>query len=86
MEAGEAHLNQVFGEEPREAAALARRGAVEAWLQNYCSAARKLSRLADKDPTCLDFLLTLIPVNQRKHVAQVNQYRFHTIFDHLCKA
>uniref|UniRef100_A0A3Q1CL76 Tetratricopeptide repeat domain 34 n=1 Tax=Amphiprion ocellaris TaxID=80972 RepID=A0A3Q1CL76_AMPOC len=69
MAAG-AHLCQVFGQEPRDAAPQARVGVVEAWRQNYRSAARRLSKLTEKDPSSLDFLLALIPFNQRKCMAQ----------------
>ncbi|KAL6119862.1 ttc34 [Pungitius sinensis] len=68
-EAG-AHLFQVFGQEPRDAVAQARVGVVEAWQQNYGSAARRLSKLTDKDSSSLLFLLALIPIDQRKRVAQ----------------
>lgn len=67
-----AHLCQVFGQEPRDAVAQARLGVVEAWQQNYLSAARRLSKLTEKDASCLDFLLALIPFNQRKSMAQVS--------------
>lgn len=67
-----AHLCQVFGQEPRDAAAQARVGVVEALNQNYCSAARRLSKVAEKDSSSLDFLLTLIPISQRKAMAQVS--------------
>ncbi|XP_044207984.1 uncharacterized protein ttc34 [Thunnus albacares] len=70
LKAAGAHLSQVFGQEPRDAVAQARLGVVEAWQQNYCSAARRLSKLTEKDPSSLDFLLDLIPFNQRKHMAQ----------------
>ncbi|XP_028265243.1 uncharacterized protein ttc34 [Parambassis ranga] len=65
-----AHLCQVFGQEPRDAVAQARVGVVEAWQQNYRSAVRRLSKLTEKDSSCLDFLLALIPFNQRKSMAQ----------------
>ncbi|CAK6951232.1 uncharacterized protein ttc34 [Scomber scombrus] len=65
-----AHLSQVFGQEPRDAVAQARVGVVEAWQQNYRSAAHRLSKLTEKDSSSLDFLLALIPFNQRKHMAQ----------------
>lgn len=61
----------MFGQEPRDAAAQARLGVVEAWQQNYRSAARRLSKLTEKDSSNLVFLLALIPFNQRKHMAQV---------------
>lgn len=67
-----AHLCQVFGQEPRDAAAQARVGVVEAMKQKHCSAARRLSRLAEKDSSSLDFLLSLIPVSQKKNMAQVS--------------
>uniref|UniRef100_A0A3Q0SWW9 Tetratricopeptide repeat domain 34 n=1 Tax=Amphilophus citrinellus TaxID=61819 RepID=A0A3Q0SWW9_AMPCI len=63
------HLCQIFGQEPRDAVAQARVGVVEAWQKNYCSAARRLSKLAEKDSSSLDFLLALIPFNQRKCMA-----------------
>lgn len=71
VKAAGAHLCQVFGQEPRDAVAQARVGVVEAWQQNYCSAARRLSKLTVRDLSTLDFLLTLIPFNQRKRMAQV---------------
>lgn len=71
VKAAGAHLCQVFGQEPRDAVAQARVGVVEAWQQNYRSAARRLSKLTEKDSSSLDFLLALIPFNQRKHMAQV---------------
>ncbi|XP_068454107.1 tetratricopeptide repeat protein 34 isoform X2 [Clinocottus analis] len=70
VKAAGAHLCQVFGQEPRDAVAQARVGVVEAWQQNYRSAARRLSKLTEKDPSSLDFLLALIPFNQRKRMAQ----------------
>ncbi|XP_030278416.1 uncharacterized protein ttc34 isoform X2 [Sparus aurata] len=70
VKAAGTHLCQVFGQEPRDAVAQARAGVVEAWQQNYHSAARRLSKLTEKDSSSLDFLLTLIPLNQRKRVAQ----------------
>lgn len=63
----------MFGQEPRDAAAQARLGVVEAWQQKYRSAARRLSKLPEKDSSSLDFLLALIPFNQRKRMAQVSQ-------------
>lgn len=72
VKAAGAHLSQMFGQEPRDAVAQARLGVVEAWQQNYRSAARRLSKLTEKDPSSLDFLLSLILFNQRKHMAQVN--------------
>ncbi|CAJ1085469.1 uncharacterized protein ttc34 [Xyrichtys novacula] len=70
VKAAGAHLCQVFGQEPRDAVAQARLGVVEAWQQNYCSAAHRLSKLTEKESSCLDFLLALIPVSQRKRTAQ----------------
>nr|XP_019944385.1 PREDICTED: tetratricopeptide repeat protein 34 [Paralichthys olivaceus] len=70
VKAAGAHLCQVFGQEPRDATAQARVGVVEAWQQSYRSAAFRLSKLTEKDPSSLDFLLALIPFNQRKHMAQ----------------
>ncbi|KAM6924889.1 tetratricopeptide repeat protein 34 [Xenentodon cancila] len=64
------HLHQVFGQEPRDAMAQARLGVVEAWQQNYRSTALRLSKLIKKDSSTLDFLLALIPFNQRKCIAQ----------------
>lgn len=66
------HLCQVFGQEPRDAVAQARLGVVEAWQQNYSSASRRLSKVLEKDSSSLDFLLALIPSNQRKCIAQVS--------------
>ncbi|TNN87740.1 Tetratricopeptide repeat protein 34 [Liparis tanakae] len=65
-----AHLCQVFGQEPRDAVAQARVGVLEAWQQNYLSAALRLSKLTEKDSSSLVFLLALIPANQRKRMAQ----------------
>lgn len=65
------HLCQVFGQEPRDAVAQARVGVVEALHQNYRSAVHRLSKLTEKDSSCLDFLLTLVPSNQRQTMAQV---------------
>ncbi|XP_036960234.1 uncharacterized protein ttc34 isoform X2 [Acanthopagrus latus] len=70
VKAAGAHLCQVFGQEPRDAVAQARVGVVEAWQQNYRSAACRLSKLTEKDSSNLDLLLALIPLNQRKRVAQ----------------
>uniref|UniRef100_A0A8D3B1I5 Tetratricopeptide repeat domain 34 n=1 Tax=Scophthalmus maximus TaxID=52904 RepID=A0A8D3B1I5_SCOMX len=70
VKAAGAHLCQVFGQEPRDAVAQARVGVVEAWQQNYRSAACRLSKLTEKETSCLDFLLDLIPFSQRKHMAQ----------------
>lgn len=72
VKAADAHLSQVFGQEPRDAAAQARVGVVEAWQQNYSSAACRLSKITEGDPACLDFLLALIPFDQRKHMEQVS--------------
>ncbi|CAL8319031.1 unnamed protein product [Merluccius merluccius] len=65
-----AHLSQVFGQEPREAVAQARLGVVEAWHQDYRGAAHRLSRLAEKDPAGLDFLLSMVPLGRRKRLTQ----------------
>ncbi|XP_077460287.1 uncharacterized protein ttc34 [Stigmatopora argus] len=65
-----AHLCQVFGQEPRDAEAQARLGVVEAWQHSYRSAAGRLSELAEKEPSCFDLLLALIPLNRRKHLAK----------------
>ncbi|XP_049920959.1 uncharacterized protein ttc34 [Epinephelus moara] len=70
VKAASAHLCQVFGQEPRDAVAQARVGVVEAWHQNYRSAACRLSKLTEKDSSILVFLLALIPFNQRKRMAQ----------------
>ncbi|KAM9752151.1 uncharacterized protein ttc34 [Menidia menidia] len=70
IQAASAHLCQVFGQEPRDAVAQARVGVVEAWQQNYRCAARRLSKLIEKDLSSLDFLLALIPFHQRKCTAQ----------------
>ncbi|XP_057714915.1 tetratricopeptide repeat protein 34 isoform X2 [Corythoichthys intestinalis] len=70
VEAAGAHLCQVFGQEPRDATAQARLGVVEAWQHSYRSAAGRLCQLAEKDSSCLDLLLALIPLNQRKHIAK----------------
>lgn len=72
VKAAAAHLCQVFGQEPRDAVAQARVGVLEAWKQNYRSAARRLSKLTEKDLSSLGFLLALIPINQRKCMAQVS--------------
>ncbi|KAM8864346.1 uncharacterized protein ttc34 isoform 2-T3 [Spinachia spinachia] len=69
VKAASAHLFRVFGQEPRDVVAQARVGVVEAWQQNYSSAARRLSKLTEKDSILL-FLLALIPINQRKRIAQ----------------
>ncbi|XP_060913378.1 uncharacterized protein ttc34 [Labrus mixtus] len=70
VKAAGAHLGQVFGQEPRDAVAQARLGVVEAWQSNYRCAARRLSKLSEKESSSLDFLLSLMPVNQRKLIAQ----------------
>lgn len=62
---------QVFGQEPRDAAAQARWGVVESWKKNYRSAVKCLSVVSEKDPLVLDFLLTLIQPQQKIHLAQV---------------
>ncbi|XP_061690647.1 uncharacterized protein ttc34 [Syngnathoides biaculeatus] len=69
-EAAGAHLSQVFGQDPKNAAARARAGVIDAWHHNYRSAARKLCKLAEKESACLELLLNLIPLNQRKLVAK----------------
>ncbi|XP_029912381.1 uncharacterized protein ttc34 [Myripristis murdjan] len=79
VKAAAAHLSQVFGQEPREAVAQARVGVVEAWQQNYLGAARRLSKLAEKDPTGLDFLLTLMPLSHRKRTAQAAAQEASTV-------
>lgn len=70
-EAAGAHLRQVFGQEPRDAAAQARVGAVEAAQHSYDTAARRLSRLAERDAPTLDWVLSLIPPGQRNAAALV---------------
>ncbi|XP_068180192.1 uncharacterized protein ttc34 [Antennarius striatus] len=70
VKAAGAHLCQVFGQDPRDAVAQARMGVVEAWQQNYHSAARRLSKMSEKDSSGLCFLMSLIPFNQRKHLMQ----------------
>ncbi|KAL1021260.1 hypothetical protein UPYG_G00010860 [Umbra pygmaea] len=70
VKAAGAHLTQVFGQEPREAAAQARVGVVEAWHHKYHSGADRLSRISEKQPSTLDFLLRLIPPNPRRRMAQ----------------
>ncbi|XP_070695014.1 tetratricopeptide repeat protein 34 [Pempheris klunzingeri] len=70
VKAAGTHLCQVFGQEPRDAVAQARVGVVEAWQQNYHSAAHRLSKLTERQSSNLDFLLSLIPFNQRKRLAQ----------------
>uniref|UniRef100_A0A673AR12 Tetratricopeptide repeat domain 34 n=1 Tax=Sphaeramia orbicularis TaxID=375764 RepID=A0A673AR12_9TELE len=79
VKAAGAHLCQVFGQEPRDAVAQARVGVVEAWQQNYRSAARRLSKLTEKDPSSLDSLLALIPFNQRKRTAQAAAQQASTV-------
>lgn len=68
MKAARVYLTQVFGQEPWEAAAQVRIDVMEAWQQNYRRAA---GRLAEKEPSTLDFLLSLIPPSHRKLMAQV---------------
>lgn len=63
----------MFGQEPRDAVAQARLGVVEVWQHNYRSTACRLSKLTEKDPSGVDFLLALIPVNQRNRMAQVQE-------------
>ncbi|MEQ2206965.1 hypothetical protein XENOCAPTIV_005416 [Xenoophorus captivus] len=70
VKAASSHLCQVFGQEPRDAAAQARLGVLETWQQKYCSAAHRLSKANEKDSSIMDFLLALIPFNQRKCMAQ----------------
>ncbi|XP_073678775.1 uncharacterized protein ttc34 [Garra rufa] len=70
VNAAGAHLKQVFGQEPRDAAAKARWGVVKAWQQNYKVAANYLSVVAEKEPATLDFLITLLQPAQRKRLAQ----------------
>lgn len=73
VKAASSHLCQVFGQEPRDAAAQARLGVVETWQQKDRSrAAYRLSKVTEKDSSTLDFLLALIPFNQRKCMAQVS--------------
>ncbi|KAF7666705.1 hypothetical protein LDENG_00096030 [Lucifuga dentata] len=79
VKAAGAHLSQVFGQEPRDAVAQARVGVVEAWQQKYHSAARRLSKVAEKDSSSLDFLLSLIPFNQRKRTAQAAAHEASTV-------
>uniref|UniRef100_A0A8C2IZL5 Tetratricopeptide repeat domain 34 n=1 Tax=Cyprinus carpio TaxID=7962 RepID=A0A8C2IZL5_CYPCA len=71
VNAAGAHLKQVFGQEPRDAAAKARWGVVKAWQQNYKVAANYLSVVAEKEQATLDFLITLLQSVQRKRLAQV---------------
>ncbi|XP_026097484.1 tetratricopeptide repeat protein 34 [Carassius auratus] len=70
VSAAGAHLKQVFGQEPRDAAAKARWGVVKAWQQNYKVAANYLSVVSEKEPATLDFLITLLQPAQRKRLAQ----------------
>ncbi|XP_042607027.1 tetratricopeptide repeat protein 34 [Cyprinus carpio] len=65
-----AHLKQVFGQEPRDAAAKARWGVVKVWQQSYKVAANYLSVVSEKEPATLDFLITLLQSAQRKRLAQ----------------
>ncbi|KAL6482865.1 hypothetical protein MHYP_G00077370 [Metynnis hypsauchen] len=64
------HLRQVFGKEPRDAAAQARWGVVESWQQKYRLAAKCLSVVSEKEPLVLDFLLALMQTQQRRRLAQ----------------
>ncbi|KAI5612317.1 tetratricopeptide repeat protein 34, partial [Silurus asotus] len=70
LKAAATHLLQVFGQEPRDAAAQARWGVVESWKKNYRSAVKCLSVVTEKDPLALDFLLTLIQPQQKTRLAQ----------------
>ncbi|XP_041712835.1 uncharacterized protein ttc34 isoform X2 [Coregonus clupeaformis] len=70
VKSARAHLAQVFGQEPREAAAQARVGVVEALQQKYRGGGGRLSKLTEKEPSTLDFLLSLIPPIHRKRMAQ----------------
>ncbi|MCJ8741624.1 hypothetical protein PDJAM_G00072780 [Pangasius djambal] len=70
LKAAGTHLLQVFGQEPRDAAAQARWGVVESWKKNYRSAVKCLSVVSEKDPSVLDFLLTLIQPQQKTRLAQ----------------
>uniref|UniRef100_A0A3B3W0K7 Tetratricopeptide repeat domain 34 n=1 Tax=Poecilia latipinna TaxID=48699 RepID=A0A3B3W0K7_9TELE len=55
----------------KDAEAQARLGVVETWQQrDRRSAAYRLSKVTGKDSSSLDFLLALIPFNQRKCMAQ----------------
>ncbi|XP_076133396.1 uncharacterized protein ttc34 [Alosa pseudoharengus] len=63
-------LGQVFGQEPREASAQARWGVVEAWEQNFSGAAQRLAKVAEREPSTLDFLLPLICSSHRKRLGQ----------------
>ncbi|KAK1801763.1 hypothetical protein P4O66_022410, partial [Electrophorus voltai] len=71
VKAAGAHLRQLFGQDPRNVAAKARWGVVESWQQNYTVAAKCLSGVSEKEPSVLDFLLTLIKPLQRSRLAQV---------------
>uniref|UniRef100_A0A672M1Z7 Tetratricopeptide repeat domain 34 n=1 Tax=Sinocyclocheilus grahami TaxID=75366 RepID=A0A672M1Z7_SINGR len=70
VNAAGAHLKQVFGQEPRDAAAKARWGVVKAWQQTYKVAANYLSVVAEKEPATLDFLITLLQSVKKKRLAQ----------------
>ncbi|KAB5546282.1 hypothetical protein PHYPO_G00070270, partial [Pangasianodon hypophthalmus] len=70
LKAAGTHLLQVFGQEPRDAAAQARWGVVESWKKNYRSAVKCLSVVSEKDPSVLDFLLTLIQPQQKTRLSQ----------------
>uniref|UniRef100_W5L6U0 Tetratricopeptide repeat domain 34 n=1 Tax=Astyanax mexicanus TaxID=7994 RepID=W5L6U0_ASTMX len=70
LKAAGVHLRQVFGQEPRDAAAQSRWGVVECYQQSYRLAAKCLSVVSEKEPAVLDFLLALIPPQQRKRLAQ----------------
>ncbi|XP_062396174.1 tetratricopeptide repeat protein 34 [Sardina pilchardus] len=70
VQAAAAHLGQVFGQEPREASAQARWGVVEAWEQNFRGAAQRLAKVAEREPSTLDFLLPLVSSLHRKHLGQ----------------
>ncbi|KAM9445362.1 tetratricopeptide repeat protein 34 [Clarias gariepinus] len=70
LKAAGAHLLQVFGQEPRDASAQARWGVVEGRKKNYKSAVKCLSAVTEKDPSVLDFLLTLIKPQQKTQLAQ----------------
>ncbi|KAJ8371262.1 hypothetical protein SKAU_G00112900 [Synaphobranchus kaupii] len=41
-------------------------GVVESWQQNFTGAGRRLSRIAERDPSTLDLLLLLIGSAQRE--------------------
>ncbi|XP_037136773.1 tetratricopeptide repeat protein 34 [Syngnathus acus] len=70
VEAAGAHLSQMLSQEPRNPSAKARAGVMDAWRHNYCRAARRLCKLAEKESSCLELLLALIPSNQREQVAK----------------